>query len=88
MAGNIKGICIEFRGDTTKLDKALRQVNNETRTIDKELRNVDKALKFNPTSVELWRAETAALVSENKRDKGQAGSAETTAGSDGRIRCR
>lgn len=55
MAGNVKGICIEFRGDTTKLDKALRQVNNETRSIDKELRNVDKALKFNPTSIELWR---------------------------------
>ena len=55
MAGNVKGITIEFRGDTTKLDKALRQVNNETRSIDKELRNVDKALKFNPTSVELWR---------------------------------
>ena len=55
MAGNIKGITIEFRGDTTKLDKALRQVNNETRNIDKELRNVDKALKFNPTSIELWR---------------------------------
>lgn len=55
MAGNVKGIIIEFRGDTTKLDKALRQVNNETRNIDKELRNVDKALKFNPTSVELWR---------------------------------
>ena len=55
MTGNIKGITISFRGDTTKLDKALRQVNNETRSIDKELRNVDKALKFNPTSVELWR---------------------------------
>ena len=61
MAGNIKGICIEFRGDTTKLDKALRQVNNETRTIDKELRNVDKALKFNPTSVELWRQKQQLL---------------------------
>ena len=55
MSGNVKGIVIEFRGDTTKLDKALRQVNNETRQIDKELRNVDKALKFNPTSIELWR---------------------------------
>ena len=55
MAGNIKGITIEFRGDTTSLDKALRQVNAETRKIDKELKNVDKALKFNPTSVELWR---------------------------------
>ena len=61
MAGNIRGVTIEFRGDTTKLDKALRQVNNETRTIDKELRNVDKALKFNPTSVELWRQKQQLL---------------------------
>lgn len=61
MAGNIKGITIEFRGDTTKLDKALRQINTETRNIDKELRNVDKALKFNPTSVELWRQKQELL---------------------------
>ena len=46
MAGSIKGITIEFRGDTTRLDQALRQINNETKNIDKELRNVDKALKF------------------------------------------
>lgn len=62
MAGNIKGITIEFRGDTTKLDKALRQVNNETRQIDRELRNVDKALKFNPTSVELWKNKQQLLT--------------------------
>ena len=61
MAGNIKGITIEFRGDTTKLDKALRQVNNETRSIDKELRQVDKALKFNPTNVDLWRQKQQLL---------------------------
>lgn len=69
MAGNIKGITIEFRGDTTRLDKALRQVNNETKNIDKELRNVDKALKFNPTSVELWRQKQQLLsqkISETK----------------------
>ena len=69
MAGNIRGITISFRGDTTKLDKALRQVNQETRQIDKELRNVDKALKFNPTSVELWRAKQQLLtqkISETK----------------------
>lgn len=55
MAGAIKGITVEFRGDTTKLDSALRQVNKETAKLDKELKNVDKALKFNPTSVDLWR---------------------------------
>ena len=55
MAGNIKGITIEFRGDTTKLDKALRGVKSSTKNIDKELRNVDKALKFNPKNVDLLR---------------------------------
>lgn len=62
MAGNIKGITIEFNGDTTKLDKALRQINNETRAIDKELKQVDNALKFNPTSVELWRQKQDLLT--------------------------
>ena len=62
MAGNVKGITIEFRGDTTKLDKALRQINTETRNLDKELKNVDKALKFNPTNVELWRQKQELLT--------------------------
>ena len=62
MAGNIKGITIEFRGDTTKLDKALRQINNETRAIDRELKQVDKALKFNPSNVELWRQKQQLLA--------------------------
>ena len=69
MSGSIKGITIEFRGDTTRLDSALRQINNETKAIDKELRNVDKALKFNPTSVELWRQKQQLLtqkISETK----------------------
>ena len=55
MAGNLKGITIEFQGDTTKLDKALRDVDKSTRDIDSELKKVNTALKFNPTSVELWR---------------------------------
>ena len=69
MAGNIKGITIEFRGDTTSLDKALRQIKNETRSIDRELKQVDKALKFNPTSVDLWRQKQQLLtqkISETK----------------------
>ena len=53
MAGNIKGITIEFRGDTTKLDKALRKVRTDTKDIDKELKDVNRALKFNPRNTEL-----------------------------------
>ena len=62
MAGKIKGITIEFRGDTTKLDKALRTVNTETKNLDKELKQVSGALKFNPTSVELWTQKQQLLT--------------------------
>lgn len=61
MAGNIKGITIEFRGDTTKLDKALREIKNSTKDIDKELKNVDRALKFNPKNIDLWRQKQELL---------------------------
>lgn len=54
LGGNIKGITIEISGDTTKLDKALSDINKQTRAIDQELRQVNNALKFNPTSVTLW----------------------------------
>ena len=62
MAGNIKGITIEFQGDTTKLDKALRQVNNETKAIDKELRAVNNSLRFNPKNVDLLRQKQTLLT--------------------------
>ena len=67
MAGNIKGITIEFQGDTTKLDKALRQIKNSTKDIDNELKQVNKALKFNPTSVELWRQKQDLLREKIKQ---------------------
>lgn len=66
MAGNIRGITIEFSGDTTKLDKALRQIKNSTKDIDSELKQVNKALKFNPTSVELWRQKQDLLKQKIK----------------------
>ena len=55
MAGNIKGITIEFRGDTTQLDKAIRQVEKESKSLDQELKNVNRALKFNPKNTELMK---------------------------------
>lgn len=68
-SGAIKGITISFAGDTTKLDKALRQINNETKSLDKELKQVDKALKFNPTSVELWRQKQEILTQKLNETK-------------------
>lgn len=60
--GTVKGITIQFKGETTELDEALRKINKETKDIDKELKQVDKALKFNPKSVELWRQKQQLLT--------------------------
>ena len=68
-SGKIKGITIEFDGNTTKLGKALKDVDKKTRDLDKELSQVNKALKFNPTNVELWRQKQELLnekVTETK----------------------
>lgn len=69
MAGAIKGITIEFRGETTQLDKALKKIDKSTRDIDSELKQVNKDLKFNPKNVELWRQKQDLLqrkISETK----------------------
>lgn len=61
MAEKIKGITIEFRGNTTPLQKAIRTINSEITKTTKELTSVNKALKFNPTSVDLWRQKQKLL---------------------------
>ena len=66
MAGNIKGITIELNGDTTKLDKALRDVNKETRTVQRQLSDVEKALKLNPGNVDLLKQKQRLLGEEIK----------------------
>lgn len=52
-AGNIKGITIEFRGDTTDFQKAIRTVQSEGRSLDSEMRKINNALKFNPGNITL-----------------------------------
>ena len=69
MAGTIKGITIEFRGDTTSLDDALRKIKNETKGIDSNLRDVNRGLKFNPSSVELWRQKQNLLAQKLNETK-------------------
>ena len=61
MAGAIKGITIEFNGDTTKLDKALRTIRKDSKGVDSDLKAVNRALKFNPTSTELLRQKFTLL---------------------------
>lgn len=70
MAGNIKGITIEFQADATKLTKELRNIEKETATIDRSLSKLKTGLKFNPTSVSHWKKEQQLLtekVSDTRR---------------------
>ena len=53
VGSKVKGITIEFNGDTTKLGRALSDVDNKTKAVDKSLKEVNNALKFNPKNTEL-----------------------------------
>ena len=66
MGGNIKGVTIEFRGETAPLEKALKTIDTSVRSIDKELRQVNNGLKFNPTSVTLWQQKQKLLTDKVK----------------------
>lgn len=57
----VKGITVEFAGDTTKLDKALREVRNTAKDLDRELSQVNKALKFNPGNATLLAQKQTVL---------------------------
>lgn len=57
----VKGITIEFRGDTTELSKAINQVRNEAKGFDKELGYINRSLKFNPKNVDLLKQKIAVL---------------------------
>lgn len=68
-SGSIKGITIEFRGDTTSLGKALANVNKEIKSTDSALREVDKALKLDPGNVELLAQKEALLSKQIEQTK-------------------
>lgn len=56
MAGGfIKGITIEFGANTTKLNKALNNVNGKLNKTQAELKQVNRALKFNPGNTTLLK---------------------------------
>ena len=71
MAGNIKGITIELQGNVQPLEQALKKANAAAKSTATEMRQVDKALKFNPTSVELITQKQTLLSKqiENTKEK-------------------
>jgi phage-related minor tail protein len=49
----IKGITIVIDGDTTKLDKALRDINKNAAAVGRELTSVSRLLKMSPGNTTL-----------------------------------
>ena len=62
MANGIRGITIEIGGDTTGLDNALRDVNQQSRDLQKELKEVERALRLDPGNTELVRQQQELLA--------------------------
>lgn len=64
MASRIKGITVEIGGDTTGLDKALKDVNSTIRSTEQSLRDVNRLLKLDPTNTQLLSQKQQLLQKE------------------------
>ena len=62
MAGTIKGITIQIEGKTSGLVKSLQEVESQIKKDDAALKNLDKALKLDPTNVDLLAAKEQVLA--------------------------
>ena len=71
MAGNIKGLTVEIGGDTSKLDKALENVNKKSRDLSSELGEVNRLLRMDPGNADLLaqKQEILAAAVKNTSDK-------------------
>jgi len=71
MAGNIKGLTVEIGGDTTKLGKALEDVNKKSRDLSSELGQVNKLLRMDPGNADLvaQKQQILAEAIENTKKK-------------------
>jgi phage-related protein len=67
----IKGLTVEIGGDTTKLGKALENVNNKSKDLSTELGQINKLLKLDPGNTELLAQKQKVLSKaiENTADK-------------------
>ena len=86
-AGRIKGITIEINGDSTKLTKALSQVDHALHVTQTNLRDLNKALKLDPGNTELIKdkqKELAVAIDETeKRIKEEKAALEQLRGTEG-----
>jgi phage-related minor tail protein len=61
-SNNIKGLTIEIGGDTTKLGKALEDVNKKSRDLSSELGQINKLLKLDPGNTDLLAQKQKVLA--------------------------
>lgn len=64
MADKIRGIAIEISGDTSKLVKSLKNVDNSIKSTQKQLKDVDRLLKLDPKNTELLRQKQQLLAKQ------------------------
>lgn len=63
-ANKIKGLTVEIGGDTTKLGKALEDVNKRSRDLSSELGEINKLLKFDPGNADLLAQKQKVLADQ------------------------
>ena len=68
---NIKGLTVEIGGDTTKLGKALQDVEKKSRDLSSELGQINRLLKMDPGNADLLAQKQQVLADavENTRKK-------------------
>lgn len=69
MASRVKGIVVEIGGDTTGLDKALKDTNKQIYTTQSSLKDVERLLKLDPKNTTLL-AQKQRLLSQAVADTG------------------
>ena len=71
MAANIKGLTVEIGGDTTKLGKALENVNKKSKSLSGELGQINRLLKLDPGNADLLAQKQKVLAEaiDNTADK-------------------
>lgn len=66
MASEVKGITIQFRGDDTQFEAAVKKVQGELKQTGSEVSLLNKKLKFDPKNVELLGKKFDALKNKQK----------------------
>lgn len=61
MAGRIKGVTIEFGGETVKLENAFKTINQSSKNVQNKLKDINKLLKFDPKNSDLLKQKQEAL---------------------------